>query len=64
MKELIEYIADSPLLAHNAKFDIWHESGGLKGMGAPAGWVTSRVAADLPLFLVVYWLTSWLTSLI
>ena len=37
VKEFMEYIADSPLLAHNAKFDIWLESGGLKGMGAPIG---------------------------
>ena len=32
MKEFMEYIADSPLLAHYAKFDIWFESGGLKGV--------------------------------
>ena len=53
VKEFMEYIADSPLLAHNAKFDIWLESGGLKGMGAPAGWVpagyllTSQVRSSL-----------------
>ena len=36
VKEFMQYIADSPLLAHNEKFDIWLEGGGLEGIGASA----------------------------
>ena len=61
----MKYIADSPLLAHNAKFDIWLESGGLKGMGAPAGWVPAGSLLTSPSgWLSTGWLAGWLAGLI